>query len=116
MTKRIRGAVRSTGTRSFGWAWVAAVETETGTTENIRYGYAPTMPEALAECHAAQQTLHRALMDEVHASRARRRQLVGIATPPVRCTCPNLTETAGLWPCPAHASPADLIATKEPTA
>jgi len=79
MSPRIRIAVRSTRTRSFGWSWVAVDHREDGRTEHIRYGYAPTMPAALAEAHAAALVIHRILMDEVHASRARRRVLAGQA-------------------------------------
>lgn len=82
MTTRIRATVRSTRTRSFGWAWVAAAETETGRCEKIRYGYAPTWREALSEAHYAADLIGRELMDEVHASRSRRRVLAGLAMEP----------------------------------
>ena len=84
MSTRIRIAVRSTRTRSFGWSWVTAADNEDrNRIEHIRYGYAPTMPDALADAHAAALVIHHILMDEVHASRARRRVLAGVALDPI---------------------------------
>ncbi len=77
MSTRIRTTVKSTRTRSFGWAWVSAAETENGHCEKIRYGYAQTWREAMTEAHAAAENISRELMDEVHASRSRRRVLTG---------------------------------------
>ena len=79
MTVKIRSSVRSTRTKSFGWAWVtAASDDETHLTKKMRFGYASTMAEALTEAHHAAETIGQELMDEVHESRLRRRVLVGI--------------------------------------
>lgn len=74
-TLRIRATVKSTRTRSFGWSWVAAAETETGELKHIKYGYAQTWRDALAEARYAAETIDGLLMEEVHQSRSRRRVL-----------------------------------------
>lgn len=72
---RLRLSVRSTRTRSFGWAWVAAATADTGETRKLRAGYAGTWRDALVEGHHALKDIDRQLMIEVHESRSRRRVL-----------------------------------------
>lgn len=73
MTTRARAAVRSTRTKLYGWAWAAAIESDDETLA-CEAGYAPTMLDAVTASHEALESMQRQLMDEVHASRAARRE------------------------------------------
>lgn len=79
---RLRLSVRSTRTRSFGWAWVAAATDSTGEIRKLRSGYAGTWRDALAEGHYALEDIDRQLMIEVHESRSRRRIFATVSYDP----------------------------------
>ena len=73
MSTHARIAVRSTHTETVGWAWAASVE-HADAVLDCEAGYAPTRDAAQAAAYAALGGMQQRLMDEVHASRASRRE------------------------------------------